>query len=293
MERTERQKEILKKVKRIEIKTRKLSSNLFGGEFQSAFKGRGMSFSEVREYNYGDDIRFIDWNVTAKTGVPHVKVFEEERELTVMILVDVSPSTYFGTMQNFKSDIIAELAALISFSVIQNNDKVGLITFNQEVVKYISPGKGRSQVLSIIKEILDSPYDQGSTNIDSALRYMSNVIKRKCIVFLISDFFVADFTKSIRAIAGRHDVIGAQIIDQSEYSMPDLGILNIKDPETGAIRLYDTSSANNRTTLKEFFKNHRESTKSNFRKSGASYLEVPINNNYASSLHYFFKERMK
>ncbi len=293
MERTERQKEILKKVKRIEIKTRKLSSNLFGGEFQSAFKGRGMSFSEVREYNYGDDIRFIDWNVTAKTGIPHVKVFEEERELTVMILVDVSPSTYFGTQQNFKSDIIAELAALISFSVIQNNDKVGLITFNQEVVKYISPGKGRSQVLSIIKEILDSPYDQGTTNIESALRYMSNVIKRKCIVFLISDFFVPDFTKSIRAMVGKHDMIGAQIVDQSEYSMPDLGILNIKDPETGAMRLYDTSSGQNRAALQEFYKKHRESTKSNFRKSGASYLEVPINEKYASSLHYFFKERMK
>lgn len=293
MENTERQKEILKKVKRIEIKTRKLSSNLFGGEFQSAFKGRGMSFSEVREYNYGDDIRFIDWNVTAKTGTPHVKVFEEERELTVMILVDVSPSTYFGTRENFKSDIIAELTALISFSVIQNNDKVGVITFDEEVVKYIPPGKGRSHVLSIIKEVLSSPCDQKKTNIDKALKFLSNVIKRKCIVFLVSDFFGDDYTKVVRASAKRFDLIGVQMNDPGEYKMHDLGILSLRDPETGEVRLFDTSSPKNRERLERFYRDHRETTKTVFRRSGASYLEVPLDENYTSSLHYFFKDRMR
>lgn len=293
MKNTDRQRELLKKVKRIEIKTRKLSSNLFGGEFQSAFKGRGMSFSEVREYNYGDDIRFIDWNVTAKTGVPHVKVFEEERELTVMILVDTSLSTYFGTMENFKSDIIAELTALISFSVIQSNDKVGMITFDKDVTKYIPPAKGRSQVLSIIKGVLDSSHEQAETRIDIALKFLSNVVKKKCIVFLISDFFGEDYSRVIRASAKRFDLIGMQITDPYEYKIHDWGILHIRDPETGELRFFDTSSHTNRINLVNFYKKHRENTKTIFRGSGASYLEVPLNGNYTSSLHYFFKDRMK
>lgn len=284
-------KEILKKVKRIEIKARRLSSNLFGGEYQSAFKGRGMSFSEVRTYSYGDDIRFIDWNVTAKTGIPHVKIFEEERELTVMIVADVSASTYFGTNSVFKSELMAEVAALIAFSAIQNNDKVGLITFHDKVRTYMAPQKGRNQVVSIIKELIED-HPAGSTDIGEALKYLNNVIKKKCVVFFLSDFMTSDYTRSIQIAAKKFDLIGIHLTDTFELNPQDIGLIRAIDPETQAKGWIDLSDKRTRNRIYAFYKEQIDSTRNLFRKCGASYINIGLKKDYATELHYFFRERM-
>lgn len=284
-------KEILKKVKRIEIKARRLTSNLFGGEYQSAFKGRGMSFSEVRNYSYGDDIRFIDWNVTAKTGTPHVKVFEEERELTVMIVADVSASTFFGTNDQFKSDLMAEVAALIAFSAIQNNDKVGLITFHNAVRRYIAPQKGRNQVITIIKELIEND-PGGKTNIEEALKYLSNVVKKKCVVFFLSDFMSENYARSIQIAAKKYDLIGIHLSDLFELNTQDIGLIKAVDPETNEEGWFDFSDLNTRRRIEKYYKGHIEETKNLFRKCGASYINIGPQKDYATALHYFFRERM-
>ncbi len=284
-------KEILKKVKRIEIKARRLSSNLFGGEYQSAFKGRGMSFSEVRTYSYGDDIRFIDWNVTAKTGIPHVKIFEEERELTVMILADVSASTCFGANSVFKSDLVAEVAALIAFSAIQNNDKVGLITFNHAVRQYLAPQKGRNQVISIIKELIASPPD-GATNMEDAFKYLSNVVKKRCVVFFLSDFMAGNYSRSIQIAAKKYDLIGIQLSDSFELHSEDIGLIKAVDPETNEYGWIDFSDVRTRNRIDKYYKDHIEGTKNLFRKCGASYINIGLKKDYTTELHYFFRERM-
>ncbi|MEG2071037.1 MAG: DUF58 domain-containing protein, partial [Bacteroidales bacterium] len=219
--------ELLKKVRKIEIRTRALSQQVFSGQYHSAFKGRGMAFSEVREYHYGDDVRFIDWNVTARFNHPYVKVFEEERELTVMLLIDVSGSNLFGTKNEFKADLITELAAVLSFSAINNNDKVGVIFFSNTVEKFIPPKKGRSHILRIISELVNYEPTQSQTDIAEALRYMTNAIKKKCTAFLISDFVNSDFEQALKIAANKHDVVALHVMDQGEATLPDVGLIQL------------------------------------------------------------------
>jgi len=234
--------DILKKVRKIEIKTRSISKQIFSGEYQSAFKGRGMSFSEVRDYHYGDDIRNIDWNVTARTGDAHIKVFEEERELTVMLLIDISQSSIFGTQAQFKNEIITELAAVIAFSASLNNDKVGAILFSDKVEKYIPPKKGRSHILRIIREILYHEAESKGTDLSIALEYLNNVQKKKAITFILSDFMVQDYETALSIATRRHDIVGMHIYDERERTMPNVGMLRSVDPETDEMVFLDTSS---------------------------------------------------
>jgi uncharacterized protein (DUF58 family) len=224
--------ELLKKVRKIEIKTRRLSQDLFSGEYHSAFKGRGMSFSEVREYTPGDDIRSIDWNVTARFNHPYVKVFEEERELTVMILVDVSASEHFGTQKQLKQDMVTELCAVLAFSSLQNNDKIGVIFFSDKIEKFIPPKKGKSHILAIIRELLEFKPESKKTNISEALRYFTNAIKKKSIAFVISDFMDKDFTDALKIASGKHDVIALRVYDKREKELPNVGLVKFRDAET-------------------------------------------------------------
>ena len=233
--------ELLKRVRKVEIKTKSLSKNIFSGEYHSAFKGRGMSFSEVRAYQYGDEVRDIDWNVTARTGDPHIKVFEEERELTIMLMVDVSPSVYFGTGEQWKNQWIAELCAVLGFSALQNNDKVGLILFTDKVEMYIPPKKGRTHLLRIIRELLYFEPAGKKTDINVPLAYVTNVIKKKCIAFVMSDFISNNFETTLRIASRRHDVIGIHVHDPAESSLPDAGLIRMKDSESDKIKLVDTS----------------------------------------------------
>jgi uncharacterized protein (DUF58 family) len=226
-------RELLKKVRKIEIKTKGLSKHLFSGEYHSAFKGRGMSFSEVREYQYGDDVRSIDWNVTARTGNPHIKIFEEERELTLMLLVDVSPSCFFGTIDQFKHEVITEICAVLAFSATQNNDKVGLLLFSDDVELYIPPKKGRSHILRIIRELIHHEPQGKQTNLAIPLRYLNNVIKKRSIAFVLSDFITNGYDEALRIAAKRHDVIGVMVYDRHEKELPDAGLLDVRDRESG------------------------------------------------------------
>src|SRR3954471_17069498 len=235
--------ELLKKVRKIEIKTRGLSSHIFSGEYHSAFKGRGMAFSEVREYMPGDDIRAIDWNVTARFGHPYAKVFEEERELTVMLLVDVSGSGMFGTKSQFKKDLMTELCAVLSFSAIQNNDKIGLIFFSDKIEKFIPPKKGKTHILRIIRELINFQPANSKTNISEGLRYVRNVIKKRSICFVISDFQDEKFEDALKLANKKHDVVALQIYDQRETEIPNVGLIRVKDAESGEILLVDTSDA--------------------------------------------------
>ena len=234
--------ELLKKVRRIEIKTRGLSKHIFAGEYHSAFKGRGIAFSEVREYQYGDDIRSIDWNVTARFHHHFIKVFEEERELTVMILIDVSGSGNFGTTVTFKKDIMIEVAAVLSFSAIFNNDKIGVIFFSDKVEKFIPPKKGRSHILMIIRELLDFKATSHQTNLDVPLRFLTNAIKKRCTTFIISDFIVPDFEEALRIASNKHDIVALNVFDPVEKVIPNIGLVKVTDSETGAEKLIDTSS---------------------------------------------------
>ncbi|MCB0657653.1 MAG: DUF58 domain-containing protein [Saprospiraceae bacterium] len=283
--------ELLRKVHRIEIKTKGLSKHIFSGEYHSAFKGRGMSFSEVRNYQFGDDIRSIDWNVTARTGEPHVKIFEEERELTVMLLVDVSKSAYFGTQEQFKNEIITEICAVLAFSAIQNNDKVGMILFSDHIELYIPPKKGKSHILRIIRELLYFEPRQVGTDLKVALEFLNNVLKKKSIAFLISDFLTENYLQPVRVVAKRHDLIGMCIYDPREETLPSVGMLRVADPETGEIRLLDTSNAHIREAYEDRFRQYRTDAKRIFTRSGADMMQLRTDESYVRTLMRFFKKR--
>ena len=285
--------ELLKKVRAIEIKTKSLSTDLFTGEYHSAFKGRGMSFSSVRAYTYGDDIRAIDWNVTARTGEAHVKIFEEERELTVMLVVDMSGSSFFGTKKQFKSDTITELCATLAFSAIQNNDKVGVIFFTDKVEKFIPPKKGKSHILLIIRELLSFVPSGTTTNISGALEYMNHVMKKRSIVFLLSDFMSENYSKALSVSARRHDFICLNLSDTGEINLPKIGVLPVTDAETGKTIWVDTNNARFRNNYTLWRKEKREYLKTTATKSGADVLDISTADNYINVLLGFFKKRNK
>lgn len=284
-------KELLKKVRKIEIKTRRLSDHIFGGEYHSTFKGRGMTFSEVRQYQFGDDVRSIDWNVTAKYNEPYVKVFEEERELTMMLMVDVSGSELFGTTNQFKKGIITEISATLAFSAMQNNDKVGLLLFSDEVELYIPPKKGKSHVLRIIRELLEFKPKSNKTDIAEALKYLTNVMKKKAIVFVLSDFIAEDYERTLKITGNKHDVTGIRVYDEREEHIPNLGMVQMQDAETGAFQLINTQSKRVRMA---YGKHHHERVKyfqETFTKSGCGVLSCRVDESYVKKLLGYFKRR--
>lgn len=284
--------ELLKKVRQIEIKTRGLSRNIFAGQYHSAFKGRGMAFSEVREYQFGDDIRDIDWNVTARYSRPYIKVFEEERELTVMLLIDVSGSREFGSVSVMKKEIITEIAATLAFSAIQNNDKIGVIFFSDKIEKFISPQKGKKHILYIIRELIDFHPDDAKTDISQALKYLTNAIKKRCTAFLISDFIDKGDYKDALTIANRkHDVVAIQVYDQRETELPSVGLMKIKDAETGMERWIDTSSARVREVYKEWWEKRQARMNDSFKKSRVDSVSVRTEEDYVKALIALFQKR--
>ncbi|HPA87132.1 MAG TPA: DUF58 domain-containing protein [Bacteroidales bacterium] len=283
--------ELLKKVRRIEIKTRGLTRQIFAGEYHSAFKGRGIAFSEVREYQYGDDIRSIDWNVTARFNHPYVRVYEEERELTVMLLIDVSGSGNFGTTVNFKRDIMTEVSAVLSFSAIYNNDKIGVIFFTDRVEKFIPPQKGRKHFLRIIRELLDFRPESNNTSLTEPLRYLTNAIKKRCTAFILSDFIAPDYYEALRIAASKHDVVALKVTDPLEKMLPDVGLIKVADAETGEEKWIDTSSRQNRRAYGEWWKNHLEATRNNFRRCGVDYTELTTGRDYVKPLMQLFESR--
>ncbi|MEZ4948041.1 MAG: DUF58 domain-containing protein [Saprospiraceae bacterium] len=283
--------ELLKKVRKVEIKTKGLSSHLFSGEYHSAFKGRGMSFSEVRDYQFGDDVRNIDWNVTARTGRPHVKVFEEERELTVMLLIDVSGSSLFGSLSSTKREILTEISAVLAFSAINNNDKVGVLFFSDHVEKYIPPKKGKKHILRIIRELLDFEPAGRKTDLSEALQFFNNVLKKRSICFVMSDFATDRYEHALRVVAKKHDVIGLHLTDPREENIPDVGLIQAEDPETGKMQWLDTSSKALRTRYQEIYQNYLRYFSSSFRKSGADVIQIKTNASYVNALLKFFQKR--
>ncbi len=286
-------KELLKKVKRIEISTRNIVNEVFSGEYHSVFKGRGMEFSEVREYQPGDDIRTIDWNVSARMGHPYVKIFEEERELTVMLLVDVSSSGNFGTTEQLKREIAAELSAVLAFSAIKNNDKVGLIIFSDRIEKFISPRKGKKHVLRVIREILFYKPQEATTDLNIALEYLSRVIKRKSTVFLISDFLTENYEKALQVANKKHDIVAISITDPREVTLPDVGMIDLEDAESGETILVDTGSLYIRN---EFYNRslHVNEERSNFFKSiGVDHINILTDRSYVQPITKFFKMRAR
>jgi uncharacterized protein (DUF58 family) len=283
--------ELLKKVRKIEIRTKALSQQIFAGEYHSAFKGRGMAFSEVREYQYGDDVRFIDWNVTARLNHPYVKIFEEERELTVMLLIDVSGSNLFGTRNEFKAELITELAAVLSFSAINNNDKVGVIFFSDRVEKFIPPKKGRSHILRIIRELVDYKPSQAKTDLAEPLRYLTNAIKKKCTAFVISDFVNCDFEQALKIASEKHDIVALHVMDRGESQLPDLGLMQLKDPETGKYSLTDTSDRLTRMAYEHWWKRQQEKNAELFRKVGVDMADFYTDRDYVKELIALFKRR--
>jgi uncharacterized protein (DUF58 family) len=284
--------ELLKKVRRIEIKTRGLSRNIFAGQYHTAFKGRGMAFSEVREYQYGDDIRDIDWNVTARYVRPYVKVFEEERELTVMLLIDVSGSSDFGTVHAMKRDMITEIAATLAFSAIQNNDKIGVIFFSNRIEKFIPPQKGKKHILYIIRELIDFRPQDMQTDVSSALKYLTNGIKKRCTAFLISDFIDKGGFKDALTIANRkHDVVAIQVYDPRETEIPSVGLMKIKDAETGTERWIDTSSMKTRVAYRSWWQNRQDAMNDVFKKSRVDSVSIRTDDDYVKSLIALFEKR--
>lgn len=284
--------ELLKKVRKIEIKTKGLSNQIFSGEYHSAFKGRGMAFSEVREYTPGDDVRTIDWNVTARLRTPYVKVFEEERELSVMILVDVSASGKFGTHKQFKKDLITELCAVIAFSASQNNDKIGVIFFSDKIEKFIPPKKGKSHILRIIRELINSEPQQTGTNIELALKYLTNIIKKKSVCFLISDFYDQhSFSDAMKIANRKHDLVALRINDQHENILPDVGLVKLKDNETGKTMWVDTSSKQFQTQQKANHLKFEAELKNTFNKSGVDFATIFTHEGYIKPLMNLFKKR--
>ncbi len=284
-------KELLKKVRKIEIKTRRLSDHIFGGEYHSTFKGRGMTFSEVRQYQYGDDVRSIDWNVTARYNEPFVKVFEEERELTLMLLVDVSGSEFFGTVEQFKREVVTEVSATLAFSALQNNDKVGLILFSDVVELYIPPKKGKSHVLRIIRELLEFEPESHRTDLSEALKFLSNVLKKKSIVFVLSDFMTGDYEKTLRITGNKHDLTGIRIYDPMETTIPNLGMVRMQDAETGKLRLVNTQSRQLREAYAANYRQHVEYYRDTFTRAGCGTLDCRVDESYVRKLLGYFKRR--
>lgn len=283
---------LLRKVRQIEIKTKGLSNHIFSGEYHSAFKGRGMSFSEVREYSYGDDVRSIDWNVTARFRSPFIKVFEEERELTLMLIVDISASSLFGTKKLNKRELITEICAVLAFSAISNNDKVGVILFSDRIEKYIPPKKGKSHILFIIRELLSiQAHKKSSTNIEEALKFMNAVMKKRCISFLLSDFISPDFDQALKLTAKKHDLIGIQVYDERDTQFPDIGLIQVQDAESGLMQWIDSSSAQFRQAYAQSFLKHETQTTNAFRRSGSSLLSIRTDDDYIKKLQVFFKGR--
>ena len=284
--------ELLKKVRRIEIKTRGLSRNIFAGQYHSAFKGRGMAFSEVREYQYGDDIRDIDWNVTARYIRPYVKVFEEERELTVMLMIDVSGSRDFGSVNVMKKEIITEIAATLAFSAIQNNDKIGVLFFSDKIEKFIPPQKGKKHILYIIRELIDFKPDDTKTDISLVLKYLTNAIKKRCTAFLFSDFIDKGGFKDALTIANRkHDVVAIQVYDQRETELPSVGLMKVKDAETGAERWIDSSSAKVRSAFSEWWITRQNEMNNAFKKCRVDSVSVRTDEDYVKALIALFEKR--
>jgi uncharacterized protein (DUF58 family) len=283
--------ELLKKVRRIEIKTRGLSRHIFAGEYHSAFKGRGIAFSEVREYQYGDDIRSIDWNVTARFNHPYVKIFEEERELTVMLLIDVSGSGNFGTRISFKRDVMTEIAAVLSFSAIFNNDKIGVIFFSDKVEKFIPPLKGSKHILRIIRELLDFTSQSKKTNLDEPLRFLTNAIKKKCTAFIISDFIVPEFEEALRIASNKHDIVALKVYDPMEQALPDVGLIKVSDAETGEEKWVDTSSGFTRQAYEKHWIRHMEMIKNTFKRCSVDSTEIRTDGDYVKPLIMLFEKR--
>lgn len=284
--------ELLKKVRRIEIKTRGLSRNIFAGQYHSAFKGRGMAFSEVREYQYGDDIRDIDWNMTARYVRPYVKVFEEERELTVMLLIDVSGSRDFGSVNVMKKEVITEIAATLAFSAIQNNDKIGVVFFSDKIEKFIPPQKGKKHILYIIRELIDFKPQDTKTDIAQVLKFLTNAIKKRCTTFLISDFIDKDGFKDALTIANRkHDVVAIQVYDRRETELPSVGLMKIKDAETGAERWIDSSSARVREAYKEWWNRRQTIMSDSFKKCRVDSVSIRTEDDYVKALIALFDKR--
>ncbi len=284
-------KELLKKVRKIEIKTRRLSDHVFGGEYHSTFKGRGMTFSEVRQYQFGDDVRAIDWNVTARYNEPFVKVFEEERELTMMLMVDVSGSELFGTTNQFKKEVVTEISATLAFSALQNNDKVGVILFSDEVELFIPPKKGKSHVLRIIRELLEFQPKSHKTDIAEALKFLSNVMKKKAIVFVLSDFIAEDYDTTLRIVGNKHDVTGIRVFDEKETFIPNLGVIQVEDAETGKVRLINTGSKKVRNGYGQYHKERVAYFNDAFAKSGSGVLSCRVDEGYVKKLLGYFKRR--
>ena len=284
-------KELLQKVRRIEIKTRGLSNQIFSGEYHSAFKGQGMTFSEVREYQPGDEIRKIDWNVTARMGHPYIKVFEEEREQTVMLLVDVSASENFGSTHVLKRNYITEICAVLAFSAIQNNDKIGVIFFSDKIEKFIPPKKGRAHALHIIRDLLDFTAENKQTDIDLPLRYLTSVIKKRSIAFLLTDFISQPFEKSIKLANRKHDVVALHIQDPLEYQIPEIGLAPLKNPETNEVYWADTSSKSFQTTYKKEIQEFEENLKRVLKSAGVDFTKILTNESYVQPLMKLFKKR--
>ena len=284
--------DILKRVRQIEIKTRGLSNNIFAGQYHSAFKGKGMSFSEVREYQYGDDVRDIDWNVTARQNKPYIKVFEEERELTVMLLIDVSNSLDFGTVKQMKKDMVTEIAATLAFSAIQNNDKIGVIFFSDRIEKFIPPKKGRKHILYIIRELLDFKPESKRTNIKMVVEYLTNVIKKRCTTFMLSDFIDDNDYRNALTIANRkHDIVAIQVYDRRLSELPDVGLMKVRDAETSHEQWIDTSSAKLRNAHHAWWKQRQDALNETFTKCNVDSVSVRTDQDYVKSLLNLFAKR--
>lgn len=284
--------DLLKKVRQIEIKTRGLSNHIFAGEYHTAFKGKGMTFSEVREYQFGDDIRNIDWNVTARFNHPYIKVFEEEREMTVMLLIDVSGSRDFGTTYAFKKNIITEMAATLSFSAIQNNDKIGMVFFSDHIEKFIPPKKGRKHILHLIRELITFTPQNRDTDIGEALKFLKNAIKKRCTAFIISDFIDDRFEDALKIANQKHDVVALKVYDKRETELPPIGWMKLKDAETDQFMWVDTSSKQVRETYRKWWLDLDAKTKTIFRKCGVDNVSVRTDEDYVKALISMFKKRM-
>jgi uncharacterized protein (DUF58 family) len=283
--------DLIKKVRKIEIKSRGLSRQVFAGEYHSAFKGRGVTFSEVREYNYGDDTRNIDWNVTARFNHPYIKIFEEERELTVVLMIDVSGSRNFGSLSQLKKNIITEIAAVLSFSAITNNDKIGVIFFSDKVEKFIPPKKGRKHILRIIRELIEFSPESNRTDLTEPLKFLTNAIKKRCTTFILSDFICPDFQESLRIAGRKHDVAALQIFDRRETEIPPVGLARFTDPESGQSRWVDTSLKSVRNEYSAKWNEHNEKLHVLFSKTGTDYVAVDTAEDYVKPLKALFKKR--
>ncbi len=284
-------KEIFKKVRKIEIKTRGLSNQIFAGQYHSSFKGRGMAFSEVREYQYGDDVRNIDWNVTARFNKPYIKIFEEEREMTVMLLIDVSASNNFGTQESFKQEVITEISAILAFSAIKNNDKVGVIFFSDKIEKFIPPKKGSTHILRIIRELVDFEAESKGTDISEALKFLTNAIKKRCTAFVLSDFRCPHFTDALKIANNKHDMMAVKVYDHREFEMPNIGLIQLKDAESGISQWMDTSHKSTRAYYEREAQKMELKIREDFKKSGVDLADIRTGEDYVRPLIAMFKKR--